>query len=353
MINEFLDNLPTTKVETWKYTSLKKHFEDYKVIDGSTDFEFLNLDGSKNDNCKIEKASFVTTAPSAGNIAGDSAFNLTNKATKTYKITINNKNRPVILKHKYNNGVSVNKFLIESNDNEIHLLNEFTNNDEKHALSFNQFETNANNNQSINITNLQKLNNKSLIFNNILAFSKENTHIDIVSVDLGSKLARTNVHSELNHSESTTSVHGLYATKGNTHTDTNSFIYHNAPRSYSSQLYKSVLDDSARGVFTGLIRVEKDAQAINSDQLNKNLLLTSKAKANSRPQLEIYADDVKCSHGSTTGQINDDEVFYFTSRGIKIERAKKILSKAFINDVLFKIKNQDIKNLLIKEVNDG
>ena len=103
------------------------------------------------------------------------------------------------------------------------------------------------------------------------------------------------------------------------------------------------MNDNARGVFTGKVRIDQDAQLVNAEQLNKNLLLSKKAHANSRPQLEIYADDVKCSHGSTTGQLSDDELFYFLARGIKKEKARQMLAKAFAHDVILKIPNQEIQ----------
>lgn len=112
------------------------------------------------------------------------------------------------------------------------------------------------------------------------------------------------------------------------------------------------MSDKSRGVFTGLIRVNKDAQLITSQQLNRNLILSKGAHANSRPQLEIFADDVKCAHGSTTGQLSEQELFYFESRGIRPEKAKMMLARAFTYDVLLKINNKTIRDFIQTEVTE-
>jgi Fe-S cluster assembly protein SufD len=145
-------------------------------------------------------------------------------------------------------------------------------------------------------------------------------------------------------------AHGVYTLQGTQHSDVNSFINHKAPHTESAQLYKGIMSDKSRGVFTGLIKVDRDAQFINSAQLNKNLLLSKGAHVNSRPQLEIFADDVKCSHGSTTGQLNEDELFYFESRGIRPEKARMMLSHAYTYDVLLKINNKNIRNYIQADI---
>lgn len=172
----------------------------------------------------------------------------------------------------------------------------------------------------------------------------KNSHYNNCLINSGAALSRTNIHMELSAEGATGDSHGLYALTDKQHHDTMSYIQHKSPHTYSHQLYKGILNDSSRGIFTGKVRVEKDAQLINAEQLNKNLLLTKKAHANSRPQMEIYADDVKCAHGSTTGQLSEDELFYFESRGIKAQKARKILANAFSLDVILKINDVTIQN---------
>ena len=132
---------------------------------------------------------------------------------------------------------------------------------------------------------------------------------------------------------------GLYHLAEKGHFDAATKIAHNHYETFSEQLYKGILRDQSRGIFNGLIYVAKDSQKIQSKQLNKNLILSKGAQANSRPQLKIFADDVQCAHGSTTGELSDEELFYFLARGISKDRAKELLSKAFSNDVLLKIEN--------------
>jgi len=128
-------------------------------------------------------------------------------------------------------------------------------------------------------------------------------------------------------------------------------VNHNSPYTYSSQYVKSVLSDNSTGVFNGRTVVKKDAQKIEAHQSNKNLLLSKTAKMNSIPQLEIYADDVKCSHGSTTGQLDDDALFYFQSRGIPKNEAFILLISGFVSEVMEQIKFESVKNYIDQKIN--
>ena len=206
-------------------------------------------------------------------------------------------------------------------------------------------------NASLDMTYLQNLNSNSSIINNTRAKLERDAHFKNITIDLGAGFSRNNLASTLEGENAEITLSGVYNLNNNQHHDTSSFISHNAPHSYSHQLYKGVMKDKSHGIFTGLIKVEKDAQLIESDQLNKNLVLHKGAHAHSRPQLEIFADDVKCAHGSTTGQMSEDELFYFNSRGIPSDKARKILASAFSNDVLLKIKDQDIFNICKKTLN--
>jgi Fe-S cluster assembly protein SufD len=131
----------------------------------------------------------------------------------------------------------------------------------------------------------------------------------------------------------------LYLTADSEHSDINTVLEHVAADTTSNQLAKGILDGQSRGVFTGKIHIHPGAQRVASAQLNKNLILSRKAQANSQPQLEIFADDVKCSHGSTTGQLSPDELFYFEARGIPENRARILLAHAFGLEVVLRINN--------------
>ncbi|GAA0563881.1 Fe-S cluster assembly protein SufD [Chitinophaga japonensis] len=146
-------------------------------------------------------------------------------------------------------------------------------------------------------------------------------------------LVRNNLSVALNGSYTETDLHGLYLATGQQHVDNHTFVDHLVPNCNSNELYKGVLLDNADGVFTGRIHVHQDAQKTNAFQQNNNLLLSDKANINSQPQLEIYADDVKCSHGFTVGQFSEESLFYLRSRGIGAEAARTLLVNAFAFDI--------------------
>jgi Fe-S cluster assembly protein SufD len=166
-----------------------------------------------------------------------------------------------------------------------------------------------------------------------------------VTLDYGLLTARHNIFVGLMEAGAETSVHGLYVLTNSEHTDVFSTITHFAPHTTSEQLFKGILSGDSHGVFTGKIIIEKDAQKSSSSQLNKNLILSKKSHIDTRPQLLVHADDVKCSHGATVGQLSKDEEFYLESRGIPKDKAKRMLCHGFATDVIFKIENPVIKKL--------
>jgi Fe-S cluster assembly protein SufD len=167
-------------------------------------------------------------------------------------------------------------------------------------------------------------------------------------ITLAGSLVRNDAHVVLNGEGSECSLNGLYLVEGKQHVDNHTEIEHCMPRAKSMELYKGILSGSAHGVFDGKILVHKDAQKSDARQTNKNLLLSEGAVINTKPQLEIYADDVKCSHGSTVGQLDRDALFYLRSRGIDLGAAQSLLSYAFASDVLSGIKIA----LLREQLND-
>jgi Fe-S cluster assembly protein SufD len=157
-------------------------------------------------------------------------------------------------------------------------------------------------------------------------------------ITLGGSLVRNDLRAVLDGEGAECLLNGLYLADGDRHVDNHTEIEHAKPRTRSLELYKGILSGSARGVFNGKIIVHKDAQKTDARQTNKNLLLSDRAVANSKPQLEIYADDVKCSHGSTIGQLDGDALFYLRSRGLAPDDARSLLSYAFARDVVGRVK---------------
>ena len=154
----------------------------------------------------------------------------------------------------------------------------------------------------------------------------------------GAELIRNNLHLSLNESQTESHLFGLYLGAGKQLIDNHSLVNHKMPHCNSNEIYKGVLTENSTGVFNGKIYVQPDAQKTNAFQQNNNLLLSDKASINSKPQLEIFADDVKCSHGSTVGQLSKEAMFYLQSRGIGEQKAKALLVNAFAFDVTEKIK---------------
>ena len=159
----------------------------------------------------------------------------------------------------------------------------------------------------------------------------------------GGHISRSEMNVNLNGVGADCNVSGTFLMRGQEHCDTTTLIEHVAPETNSREIFKGILDDESRGVFQGKILVHKDAQRINGHQLSKTLLLSNGAEMDAKPELEIYADDVKCSHGATTGQLDETSMFYMRSRGIPEPLARELLMQSFIGDVLNEISNDNVR----------
>lgn len=158
------------------------------------------------------------------------------------------------------------------------------------------------------------------------------------TVDLGGLLARNDLHDVLGAEGAECEFNGLYVVDGRSHVDNHTCVDHAKPRGTSREYYKGVLDGMARAVFNGRVVVHPDAQQTDAQQMNNNLLLSRNAEVDTKPQLEIYADDVKCGHGATVGQLDADALFYLRSRAVDEQAARDLLTYAFANDVLSRMK---------------
>ena len=170
-------------------------------------------------------------------------------------------------------------------------------------------------------------------------WQERDSNLDGFSLMAGANIARHDWDIVLNGEGSNATLNGLYGVFGNQHVDNHTSVDHTFPNCTSNQLYKGILNDSSRAVFNGKIFVRPVAQKTNSYQLNKNLLFGKDCRVDTKPQLEIFADDVKCTHGATIGQLNEDEIFYLESRAIARKDAIKMLSKGFLYDVLNNVKH--------------
>jgi Fe-S cluster assembly protein SufD len=181
-------------------------------------------------------------------------------------------------------------------------------------------------------------------------FQNANTNINQVTLTLDGQWVRNNLHFYMNGQNCNSLLYGLYITDGNQFVDNHSRVDHASPNCFSDEKYKGVLKDKSTAVFNGKIMVHLDAQKTNAYQRNQNILLSDEATVNTKPQLEIFADDVKCTHGATIGQLDEEPMFYLRSRGISEDVARKLLLNAFADDIAEKIKIPELVQILEDEI---
>jgi Fe-S cluster assembly protein SufD len=174
-----------------------------------------------------------------------------------------------------------------------------------------------------------------------------------VTVSHGGKWIRNNLCIEMNAPEAEVHLNGLFSAADKQHVDHHTAVIHAKPHCNSFQLYKGILQQQSSGVFNGKILVKRDAQKTNAYQSSRNLILGNQASVNAKPQLEIFADDVKCSHGSSTGKIDADALFYLRCRGISEQSARRLLLDAFAGEVLDTIEHEEIKTFASEQVFSG
>lgn len=174
------------------------------------------------------------------------------------------------------------------------------------------------------------------------------SYIHTVTVSLNGGIVRNNLNIVMGAERSEAHLYGLYFQSGSSHIDNHTVVDNVMPNCFSNELYKGIMNDEATGVFNGKIFVRQDAQKTNAYQSNKNILLSDNASVNTKPQLEIFADDVKCSHGCTVGQLDEEAMFYLQSRGISENTARSLLVRAFAEDILEHIKLAPIHDYIEK-----
>jgi len=242
-----------------------------------------------------------------------------------------------------------NCFLFGSNS-QATIIENFIGDTEK--TYFNNILTETHLEQNAHIQHIkvqQEANSAFHIANNLVSLQSQSHYYSHV-ISLGAALARNEINVNLSEEHSTCALNGLYVANNNQLLDHHTQINHQKANCTSHEFYRGVIDDKAHGIFSGKIVISQDAQKSATQQRNNNLLLSATAEASSRPQLEIYADDVKCSHGSTTGQLDHDALYYMQSRGIHKAAAEKLLTLAFANEVLQQINSPVIYDEIAKLV---
>ena len=203
-------------------------------------------------------------------------------------------------------------------------------------------------------TKLQEESNKAFHVGGIFVHLNADAQAISNNVALGSLIARTDLSVKLTAEGGKCSLNGVYLANGRQHIDNFTQVDHQRPNCTSDEFYKGVLDNRARAVFRGRVIVHQDAQYTDAEQENRNLLLSDDAEIDTKPQLEIYADDVKCSHGATVGQLDEDALYYLRSRAIDETTARSLLTYAFAGDVVsrFSLKpiRRRVENVLSKKL---
>ena len=199
---------------------------------------------------------------------------------------------------------------------------------------------------SFELYELEETHSANRRFSNLYVDQQAGSTSTIASITLSGGLTRNRIDLTLSGSGSEANLYGAVVADGNQHVDNNTLIDHRAPSCQSTELYKYVLDDHAVGAFAGRVLVREGAQKTSSRETNANLCATSSARMYTQPMLEIYADDVKCSHGSTVGQLNDAALFYMRQRGIPEDEARLLLKFAFVGEVIDSIRLEALRDRL-------
>ncbi|WP_336066428.1 Fe-S cluster assembly protein SufD [Mesoflavibacter sp. CH_XMU1404-2] len=206
----------------------------------------------------------------------------------------------------------------------------------------------ANKRAIVDYYKIQNDNLNASLIDNTFVEQKQESHASVHTFSFGGKLTRNNLNYYQNGERIDSTLKGVTIIGEKQHVDHNTLVHHIEPNCESHQDYKGIFDDNATGVFNGKVIVEKEAQKTNAFQSNNNILISDKATINTKPQLEIFADDVKCSHGCTIGQLDESALFYLKSRGIPEKEAKGLLMFAFSNNVLSSVKIPELKQRITK-----
>ena len=377
-LNEFIKNgFPNKRIEDWKFSDLNqiissnikelKFFSeetksgefDQSIIVNNFDHNkiiFINgliykFDFNYEEKDKIE---IIDTQEAEDLISKNPLVSLNNAFKCNYvKLTIKENyslNKPLIIYNITNKKIKSNTinqridFILKKNSN-LKLINLFDDSSNSNFINMNyQFKIERDailKNYKID----HKLNsNIKYFFNNIDL--EHNSLAETFIFSIGSKFIKNEVNCNLNDQYGSAFINGIINLKDSQHHEIKTNINHLAENTKSYQLIKSVLNNNSKGVYQGKIFVNSKAQKTNGYQLSKALLLNESTEFDAKPELEIYADDVKCSHGSSSGNLDENSIFYLMSRGLNYEQSKKLLINGFLLDVIEKITDQEIKELI-------
>lgn len=388
---EAIKNLefPTSKTEYWKYTRVGKIInKKYTVLKTATiditPFLIPDLKANiivlingyvipslskvkENDNIKVlslvkakEKGIVIKDHFNKYTSGKNEIFIELNNAYHTDGVCIHT-NKNAIIESPYhiinittgNNTISQSRNLfIAEPGSSVKIIESFVNVDGSENFINNISEICVGENAQLYYNKIQDKKDENYSISTEQVYQSANSQFYINTATFNGALVRNNLNIEVDASNCETNLSGLYLGKNNDHIDNHTVVDHKKPHCNSNEIYKGVLDDESTGVFNGKVFVRPDAQITNAFQQNNNILLSDNATADSKPELEIYADDVKCSHGSTTGQIDDEAIFYLQSRGISKKGALNLMINAFAKDALENITIEALKNYIDKKIEE-
>ena len=377
VLNSFLANrFPTTKDEEWKYTSLKKIVaNEYaiestgEIIDASTiekyslGFEnrIIFSDGELINTPEIKGVS-ISGFTEFESSTTDSVLQL-NKALAQNGFTIS-VDKNIVLESPVEilffatteNNFSQYRNLISVGDNaEVKFVERMQNLNNSTSMVNHFTQIHCAKNTKVEYNKIQNNTAESRLIDTVNVYQEQDSTCDINTLIFGGSFTRNNLNFEQNGSNCESNMNGISILDDNQLADNHTFVDHKSAHCRSNEMYKGVYLGYSKGVFNGKIMVRPDAQKIDAFQSNNNLLLSETSTIDSKPQLEIYADDVKCSHGCTIGQLDEKALFYMRSRGIWLEEAKAVLTYAFASEAIENISVEEVKllaqKLLAKKLN--
>jgi len=348
--------LPSKKSESYKYTQItsilekKANFDlgEQKAFDkrdlyktSGSHLVIINGVFSKSDSA-IENGVLVDTQEVTE--GKHDPFSLLNTAFSPEEITIKTEGKvsPIFLYQVNSVGFSNPRIKVSaSKSQEISIVEKSINEPNTFANSSISFDLDEN--SKINYSKIQAYGQESSVHETIFAKQLRDSRFYSNVFTFSGGLVRNNITISLEDENCEGYMNGLYILDGKSHVDNNTSVDHLKPNSYSNELYKGILDEKSTGVFNGKIYVRPDAQKTNAFQTNNNILLSDDASIHTKPQLEIWADDVKCSHGCTSGQLDEDAIFYLRSRGISEKNAKAMILNAYAAEATSHIPVPELK----------
>ena len=382
-LDNFLKNgFPSRKLENWKFSDINQiiqknigelaFYNDYNIENEINDDIFIKeIEHNKIVivNGKVERLNFeyeesdninLTTLDNFNQNSNDdnSLLSLNNSFSNKIHNILVKKNysfkKPLIIYQITNEKVSntnINfqlNFELEENSS-IKIINLSDDNSEKNFIN-NLFNFNLGKNSILKNYKIDKKSNTNIKYDYSSIIQKENSISETFIFSSGSDYIKNEVNCNLEGKYSSAFINGIHLLSKNKHHEIRTNTNHSYENTKSYQLIKSVIDDSSKSVYQGKIYVDSKAQKTDGYQLSKAVLLNEQAEFNAKPELEIYADDVKCSHGSASGSLDEDSIFYLMSRGLDQKTAKELLINGFLLDVVEKITDEEIKKLLKKMI---